>query len=57
MYDLSFNACKDCINYFDLRLDNLKRYVSPGHECDYCTDLTGRPNYVPQQLELGEVRV
>lgn len=42
-------VCKACQDWFAIEPDdnNIIRLVNPGDDCEYCTDLTGRPAYVP----------
>lgn len=47
MYLTKIKACHQCVQWFDLYLDKLE-LVEPGPECEYCTDLTQRPNYKPE---------
>lgn len=39
-------VCNTCIEWFDITRNKCIE-VAPGDECEYCTDLTGRPNYIP----------
>jgi hypothetical protein len=49
---LNFSACMTCVLWFDLDISTSGQWqhVEPGENCEYCTDLTGRPNYTPDVL-------